>query len=270
MTEAADTARLEYDADGNLIKESSCTKEAVYAYNAANRMAESHITEIRDGSRQTPKDTVYAYDSFGRRILEADILNRWVRHTEYRCLGMEVLNGASKNVSFFEATSKMRCPKPRYHSGLGLVGISKNRQRRVFRDCPKNAAVHGIKEPRNSRGIDSTGMVFRGMQDFLPAFADFSRASPYDFTHVALTLPLGMGGEVFGLLQTEHSGINFNPFVNASHTDAERHYFGKDQFTSGRMLGLTARWICESCRNLCSVLYWPHGRAILADWHSGL
>lgn len=41
-------------------------------------------------------------------------------------------------------------------------------------------------------------------------------------------------------------------------------------FTSGRMLGLTARWICESCRNLCSVLYWPHGRAILADWHSGL
>lgn len=55
-----------YDADGNLIKESSCTKEAVYAYNAANRMAESHVTEIRDGSRQTPKDTVYAYDSFGK------------------------------------------------------------------------------------------------------------------------------------------------------------------------------------------------------------
>lgn len=67
-------------------------------------------------------------------------------------------------------------------------------------------------------------MVFRGMQDFLPAFADFSRASPYDFTHVALTLPLGgAGGEVLGLLQTEHSGINFNPFVGASHTDAERH-----------------------------------------------
>lgn len=76
--------------------------------------------------------------------------------------------------------------------------------------------------------------------------------------------------DTLGLLQTEHSGINFNPFVNASHTDAERHYFGKDHFTSGRMLGLTARWICESCRNLCSVLYWPHGRAILADWHSGL
>ena len=194
-----------------------------------NRMSESHITEIRNGSRQTPKDTVYAYDSLGRRILEADILNRWVRHTEYRGLSMDVLNGASKNVSFFEATSKTRCPKPRYHSGLGLVGISKNRQRRVFRDCPKNAAVHGIKEPRESRGIDSTGMVFRGMQDFLPAFADFSRASPYDFTHVALTLPLGgAGGEVLGLLQTKHSGIGFNPFVNASHTDAERHYFGKD------------------------------------------
>ena len=62
--------------------------------------------------------------------------------------------------------------------------------------------VHGIKEPRDSRGIDSTGMVFRGMQNFLPAFADFSRASPYDFTHVALTLPLGgAGGEVLGLLQ---------------------------------------------------------------------
>ncbi|MBQ3800254.1 MAG: hypothetical protein II837_08170, partial [Treponema sp.] len=141
-----------YDADGNLIKESSPTKEAGYAYNAANRMAESHVTEIRGGSRQTPKDTVYSYDSFGRRILEADILNRWVRHTEYRGLSMDVW---------------------------------------------KNAAVHGIKEPRGSRGIDSTGMVFKGMQDFLPAFADFSRASPYDFTHVALTLPLGgAGGEV--------------------------------------------------------------------------
>ena len=110
VTEAADTARLEYDADGNLIKESSCTREAVYAYNAANRMAESHITEIRGGSRQTPKDTVYSYDSFGRRILEADILNRWVRHTEYRGLSMDVLNGASKNVSFFEATSKRTPP----------------------------------------------------------------------------------------------------------------------------------------------------------------
>ena len=195
VTEAADTARLEYDEDGNLIKESSCTKEAVYAYNAANRMAESHITEIRDGSRQTPKDTVYAYDSFGRRILEGDVLNRWIRHTEYRGLSMDVW---------------------------------------------KNAAVHGIKEPRDSRGIDSTGMVFRGMQDFLPAFADFSRASPYDFTHVALTLPLGMGGEVFGLLQTEHSGIGFNPFVNASHTDAERHYFGKDHLGSVR--AVTNQW----------------------------
>ena len=189
------TARLEYDADGNLIKESSCTKEAVYAYNAANRMAESHITEIRGGSRQTPKDTVYSYDSFGRRILEADILNRWVRHTEYRGLSMDVW---------------------------------------------KNAAVHGIKEPRDSRGIDSTGMVFRGMQDFLPAFADFSRASPYDFTHVALTLPLTAGGEVLGLLQTEHSGIGFNPFVNASHTDAERHYFGKDHLGSVR--AVTNQW----------------------------
>ena len=185
-----------YDADGNLIKESSPTKEAVYAYNAANRMAESHITEIRGGSRQTPKDTVYSYDSFGRRILEADILNRWVRHTEYRGLSMEVW---------------------------------------------KNAAVHGIKEPRNSRGIDSTGMVFKNLNDFLPAFADFSRASPYDFTHVALTLPLGgAGGEVLGLLQTEHSGINFNPFVNASHTDAERHYFGKDHLGSVR--AVTNQW----------------------------
>ena len=190
-----DAARLEYDADGNLIKESSCTKEAVYAYNAANRMAESHVTEIRDGSRQTPKDTVYSYDSFGRRILEADILNRWVRHTEYRGLSMDVW---------------------------------------------KNAAVHGIKEPRDSRGIDSTGMVFTCLDDFLPAFADFSRASPYDFTHVALTLPLGMGGEVFGLLQTEHSGIGFNPFVNASHTDAERHYFGKDHLGSVR--AVTNQW----------------------------
>lgn len=41
---------------------------------------------------------------------------------------------------------------------------------------------------------------------------------------VALTLPLTAGGETLGLLQTEHSGIGFNPFVNASHTDAERHY----------------------------------------------
>ena len=154
---------------------------------------------------------------------------------------MDVLNGASKNVKFFETTPKTRCPKPRNHSGLGLVGISKNRQRRIFRDCQKNAAVHGIKEPRDSRGIDSTGMVFRGMQDFLPAFADFSRASPYDFTHVALTLPLGgAGGEVLGLLQTEHSGINFNPFVNASHTDAERHYFGKDHLGSVR--AVTNQW----------------------------
>ena len=91
-----------------------------------------------------------------------------------------------------------------------------------------------------------------------------------DFAGDAFDGSYDAGGEVLGLLQTEHSGINFNPFVNASHTDAERHYFGKDHFTSGRMLGLTARWICESCRNLCSVLYWPHGRAILADWHSGL
>ncbi|MCR5620431.1 MAG: hypothetical protein K6G18_01105, partial [Treponema sp.] len=196
VTEAADAARLEYDADGNLIKESTPTKEAVYAYNAANRMAESHVTEIRDGSRQTPKDTVYAYDSFGRRILEADILNRWTRHTEYRGLTMDVW---------------------------------------------KNAAVHGIKEPRDSRGIDSTGMVFTCLDDFLPAFADFSRASPYDFTHVALTLPLGgAGGEVLGLLQTEHSGIGFNPFVNASHTDAERHYFGKDHLGSVR--AVTNQW----------------------------
>ena len=36
------------------------------------------------------------------------------------------------------------------------------------------------------------------------------------------------GGDVLGLLQTEHSGIGFNLFVNASHTDAERHCFGKD------------------------------------------
>jgi|GEM_PF-3205750 len=196
VTEETDTARLAYDEDGNLIKESSCTKEAVYAYNAANRMAESHVTEIRGGSRQTAKDTVYSYDSFGRRILEADILNRWVRHTEYRGLSMDVW---------------------------------------------KNAAVHGIKEPRGSRGIDSTGMVFNGMQDFLPVFADFCRASPYDFTHVALTLPLGgADGEVLGLLQTEHSGIGFNPFVNTSHTDAERHYFGKDHL--GSIRAVTNQW----------------------------
>ena len=126
---------------------------------------------------------------------EADILNRWARHTEYRGLTMDVW---------------------------------------------KNAAVHGIKEPRGSRGIDSTGMVFKGMQDFLPAFADFSRASPYDFTHVALTLPLTVGGDVLGLLQTEHSGIDFNPFVNASHTDAERHYFGKDHL--GSIRAVTNQW----------------------------
>ena len=77
------------------------------------------------------------------------------------------------------------------------------------------------KEAAGEQGIDSTGMVFKGMQDFLPAFADFSRGSPYDFTHVALTLPLGMGGDVFGLLQTEHSGIGFNPFVNESHIQCE-------------------------------------------------
>ncbi len=223
-------------------------------------MVKKNVTELRGGSCQIRKDTVpqrciqsrqdtvYAYDSFGRRILEGDILNRWARHTEYRGLTMDVSNGASKNVTFCleacagssETTPKTRCPKPRNHSGLGLVGISKNRQRRVFRDCPKNAAVHGIKEPRESRGIDSMGMKFTELGDFLPAFADFCRASPYDFTHVALTLPLGMGGEVFGLLQTEHSGINFNPFVNASHTDAERHYFGKDHLGSVR--AVTNQW----------------------------
>ena len=160
-----------------------------------NRMAESHITEIRDGSRLIPKDMVYAYDSFGRRILEGDILNRWARHTEYRGLTMDVW---------------------------------------------KNAAVHGIKEPRESRGIDSMGMKFTELGDFLPAFADFSRASPYDFTHVALTLPLTAGGEVLGLLRTEHSGINFNPFVSAGHKDAERHYFGKDHLGSVR--AVTNQW----------------------------
>ena len=82
--------------------------------------------------------------------------------------------------------------------------------------------------------VDSTGMVFTDLDDFLPAFADFSRASPYDFTHVALTLPLPAGGRTLGLLQTEHSGIGFNPFVNASHTDAERHYFGTDHLGSVR------------------------------------
>jgi len=140
-------------------------------------------------------DVLYVYEFLGRRILEADILNRWIRHTEYRGLTMDVW---------------------------------------------KNAAVHGIKEPRDSRGIDSTGMVFKDMQDFLPAFADFSRGSPYDFTHVALTLPLGFGGDVLGLLQTEHSGIGFNPFVNASHTDAERHYFGKGHLGSVR--AVTNQW----------------------------
>jgi|GEM_PF-3836861 len=43
-----------------------------------------------------------------------------------------------------------------------------------------------------------------------------------------------------GLLQTEHSGIGFNPFVNASHTDAERHYFGKDHLGSVR--AVTNQW----------------------------
>lgn len=60
-------------------------------------------------------------------------------------------------------------------------------------------------------------------------------------SHVALTLPLGgAGGEVLGLLQTEHSGIGYNPFVNASHTDAERHYFGKDHLRSIR--AVTNQW----------------------------
>ena len=59
-------------------------------------------------------------------------------------------------------------------------------------------------------------------------------------SNIALTLPLTVGGEVLGLLQTEHSGIGFNPFVNASHTDAERHYFGKDHLGSVR--AVTNRW----------------------------
>ena len=50
----------------------------------------------------------------------------------------------------------------------------------------------------------------------------------------------GAGGEVLGLLQTEHSGIGFNPFVNASHTDAERHYFGKDHL--GSIRAVTNQW----------------------------
>ena len=96
VTEEADTARLEYDEDGNLVSEATPTRDASYAYNAANRLSESHITEIRDGSRQTPQATVYAYDSFGRRILEADILNRWIRHTEYRGLTMDVWKNSPK------------------------------------------------------------------------------------------------------------------------------------------------------------------------------
>ncbi|MCR5622245.1 MAG: hypothetical protein K6G18_10360 [Treponema sp.] len=75
------------------------------------------------------------------------------------------------------------------------------------RDYSKSNAISRAYDSFG-RGIDSIGMVFRGMQDFLPAFADFSRASPYDFTHIALTLPLdGAGGELLGLLLTEHSGI---------------------------------------------------------------
>ena len=35
-------------------------------------------------------------------------------------------------------------------------------------------------------------------------------------------------------------GIGFNPFVNASHTDAERHYFGKDHLGSVR--AVTNQW----------------------------
>ena len=50
----------------------------------------------------------------------------------------------------------------------------------------------------------------------------------------------GASGDVLGLLQTEHSGIGFNPFVNASHTDAERHYFGKDHLGSVR--AVTNQW----------------------------
>ena len=87
---------------------------------------------------------------------------------------------------------------------------------------------------------ENYGMVFTSLGDFLPAFADFSRASPYDFTHVALTLPLTAGGEVLGLLRTEHSGISFNPFVSAGHKDAERHYFGKDHLGSVR--AVTNQW----------------------------
>ena len=39
---------------------------------------------------------------------------------------------------------------------------------------------------------------------------------------------------------SSNSGIGFNPFVNASHTDAERHYFGKDHLGSVR--AVTNQW----------------------------
>ncbi|MCR5620434.1 MAG: hypothetical protein K6G18_01120 [Treponema sp.] len=82
-----DAARLEYDADGNLIKECSCGKEAVYAYNAANRMAESHITEIRNGSRQTPKDTVYASDRFVTTALTSGAGDKIFKDCSTRLVG---------------------------------------------------------------------------------------------------------------------------------------------------------------------------------------
>ena len=119
------------------------------------------------------------------------------------------------------------------------------RKRRNLTKAAEAIDCNSVMGGRISEKEENYGMVFTSLGDFLPAFADFCRASPYDFTHVALTLPLTAGGEVLGLLQTaggevlgllqtEHSGISFNPFVSAGHTDAERHYYGKDHLGSVR------------------------------------
>ena len=61
-----------------------------------------------------------------------------------------------------------------------------------------------------------------------------------DITNIVSNCFYNVESETLGLLQTEHSGIGFNPFVNESHADAERHYFGKDHLGSVR--AVTNQW----------------------------